>query len=676
MSQAQSHEKGGLTGERTELYFAVASGVLWVIGLLLHFFADLSEFITIGIFAVSIFFGGYYATIEAYTGISNGRFEIDFLMIVAAVGAAALGRWEEAALLLFLFSMGHALEHYALVRARKSISALIELAPDTALVKREKGTEEVRVEELVVGDTVMVKPNTKIPADGVVTSGRSSVDQSAITGESIPVEKWPVEGAGPREGVPLEKIPPEHRVFAGTINGSSVLEVAVRKRAEDSTLARLITMVREAEAQQSPTQQLANNFERYYVPGVLVLVVALIFAFLVLDETFGESFYRAMAVLVAASPCALAISTPSAVLAGIGRAAQRGVLIKGGKPLEDLGSLTAIAFDKTGTLTEGKPRLARVVTAPDVEEHELLTVATAVEALSDHPVATAIVTGGQERLASQALASEPRGRPALGTPLPDSEAEPARDLEALTARGVRANYAGEIIHIGNRRLFEELDGRGLAEPLNRQLSELEDSGHTAMIVHRGNRYLGLLGVMDTARPTARPTLEALRRLGINRTIMLTGDNQAVANSVAREIGITDPHGNLLPEDKVAAIEQLKNEEGRVAMIGDGVNDAPALAHATVGIAMGAAGSDVALETADVALMADRLDNLPFAIGLSRRAKAIIRQNLWISLGVVAILVPLTLLGIAKLGPAVIAHEGSTMVVVLNALRLLLYGKNE
>ncbi|MGB3799832.1 MAG: heavy metal translocating P-type ATPase, partial [Lewinella sp.] len=643
---------GGMLGEQTELYFAIASGTFWLTGLLLGIFTDLPETIGIGIFVAAIFFGGYYATIEAYEGVSTGRFEIDFLMIVAAAGAAALGKWEEAGLLLFLFSLGHALEHYAMARARKSISALAELAPATALLQTtDGGTREVDVEDLAIGDVVVVKPNSKIPADGVVIRGSSAVDQAAITGESVPVDKVAVKDmAAP---ITLAELPAEHRTFAGTINGSSVLEVRVLKPARDSTLAKLVTLVQEAENQKSPTQHLTDKFERYYVPSVLIVIGLLLLAFLVIDETFGQSFYRAMAVLVAASPCALAISTPSAVLAGVARAAQKGVLVKGGRPLEDLGSLTAIAFDKTGTLTEGKPKLTAVLPAEGVTRKELLATAVAVEELSDHPLAAAIVDGGREELG-------------------DTPGTRATGLEALTARGIRADYAGATVHIGNRRLLKEITGSDIPADIDHRMTELETGGHTAMIVHRGDRYLGVISVMDVARESAKPTLAALRKLGINRMVMLTGDNQRVANAVAKEIGITDPLGSLLPEDKVASIQRLKEEEGRVAMVGDGVNDAPAMATSTVSVAMGAAGSDVALETADVALMADRLDNLPFAIGLSRAARRIIQQNLWISLGVVAILVPLTVMGIATLGPAVIAHEGSTMVVVVNALRLLAY----
>lgn len=638
-------------GENTELYFAIASGVFWLTALIFSFIPSIAPGISTVLFIISAFFGGVFTFITAGQDILNGRFEIDFLMLFAAVGAGALGKWGEGALLLFLFSLGHALEHYAMKRARKSIAALSDLTPLVALLKRGKRVEEVAVEELVVGDVIVVKPNSKIAADGVVLSGVSSVNQAPITGESVPVDKF----AFPKKDtqVDINKLAAAHRVFAGTINGSGVLEVRVLRKNKDTTLARLITLVKEAEAQKSPTQHLADNFEKYYVPVVLVAVVLLLGAFLVIDETFQESFYRAMSVLIAASPCALAISTPSAVLAGIARAASQGVLIKGGRPLEDLGKLQAIAFDKTGTLTQGKPTLTNAIPYGTTSKKQLLEAAVAVESLSDHPLAEAIVVGGKKELGGV-------------------EVEPAEALTSLTARGVRAIWEGTNVHIGNRRLFEELTGKPVPAEIDKQMAELESAGNTAMIIHRGDEYLGIIAAMDVARPEVVATLAKLKGMGIKRMVMLTGDNQKVADAIARNIGITDAFGSLLPEDKVAAIDRLREAEGGVAMVGDGVNDAPAMAKSSVGVAMGAAGSDVALETADVALMADKLDNLPFAIGLSRKARQIIKQNLIISLGMVAILVPLTITGAVAIGPAVVGHEGSTLVVVLNALRLLRY----
>lgn len=646
-----NHANLNFLGENTELYFAIISGVFWVTGIVLSFITGVSETLVTTLFIIGAIFGGVFTFFSAGSGLLRGKFEIDFLMLFAAIGAAFLGKWGESALLLFLFSLGHALEHYAMKRARKSISALSDLAPPTALVKRNGELEEVHIEELKVGDVIVVKPNSTIAADGVVAKGSSPVDQAAITGESMPVSKHP--NVNWQNETDIKTLLPEHRVFAGTINGSGALEIKVLKEAKDSTLSRLIYLVKEAETQKSPTQHLTDNFEKYYVPSVLILIVILLFAFVVIDETFEQSFYRAMSVLIAASPCALAISTPSAVLAGIARAARQGVLIKGGRPLEDLGAIKAIAFDKTGTLTEGRPRLTHAIPFGKITKEQLLKVSVAVEALSDHPLAAAIVNGGRMELG-------------------DIDIPKAENLKALTARGIQADWNGSVVHIGNRRLFEELTGAPVPEEIDLKMAELESDGHTAMIVHQDEEYLGIISAMDVARPEAIATLAALKKIGIKRMVMLTGDNQLVANAIAKNIGITDPMGSLLPEDKVKAIERLKEELGGVAMVGDGVNDAPAMAKSTVGIAMGAAGSDVALETADIALMADKLDNLPFAIGLSREAKKIIKQNLIISLGMVAILVPLTLMGTIAIGPAVVFHEGSTLVVVLNALRLLRY----
>ncbi len=649
--ETETHAYLSILGENTELYFAIISGICWVFGLILSFVSGVSENIPTALFIVGAVFGGYFTFITAGKDVLRGKFEIDFLMLFAAIGAAALGKWGEGALLLFLFSLGHALEHYAMKRARKSIAALTDLTPPVALVKRNGELIEVQVEELQLADIIVVKPNSKIAADGVVIKGISPVNQASITGESVPVDKRPNPNWQNENEV--NELLPEHRVFAGTINGGGVLEVKVLKEAKNSTLARLITLVKEAETQKSPTQHLTDKFEKYYVPSVLVAVILLLFAFLVVDETFQQSFYRAMSVLIAASPCALAISTPSAVLAGIARAARQGVLIKGGRPLEDLGGINAIAFDKTGTLTEGRPTLTHAIPFGATSKIQLLKIATAVEALSDHPLAAAIVEAGKKELG-------------------DIDIPKAENLQALIARGIQANWNNSVVHIGNRRLFEELTAEKVPKEIDLKMSELESGGHTAMIVHQDDKYVGIIAVMDIARPEAVATLAALKKIGIKRMIMLTGDNQKVADAIAANIGITDPMGSLLPEDKVKAIEQLKKEEGSVAMVGDGVNDAPAMAKSTVGIAMGAAGSDVALETADIALMADKLDNLPFAIGLSRKAKRIIKQNLVISLGMVAFLVPLTIMGTIAIGPAVVGHEGSTLLVVLNALRLLRY----
>ena len=646
----EEHHHGGPFGERSELIFAILSAALWLVGLVLDLTHTLDGGWLIAVFALGGLFGAYFTTIEAVESIRDGRFEIDFLMLVAAAGAAALGKWEEGALLLALFSLGHALEGYAMGRARRAIEALGELAPTTAVVRDDRGEHEVAVEALRLGDVVVVKPNERIPADGFVVAGSSSVDQAPLTGESIPVSKVPVPDPAAAAEAP-ESVLASSRLFSGTINGSGQLDLQVTRLAADSTLSKLAKMVREAETQASPAQRFTDKFERIFVPAVLVLVVAVLLLGGLIGSSWSESFYRAMAVLVAASPCALAIATPSAVLAAVARAGQFGVLVKGGGPLEHLGSVRAIAFDKTGTLTEGRPRLTDVVPADGVTEPELLAVAIAVERKSDHPLAAAITRDGVERLD--------------GAPPPE-----AVDVRAVTGRGVRASVDGADVWIGNVKLFE--DQGGVTEAIAAAVGELQDRGRTIMIVKRGDTFLGVLGLMDTPRAGAQEAVAALHAAGVRRAIMLSGDHQLVAESIAREVGLTEAWGDLMPEDKVAAIERLRTEEGKVAMVGDGVNDAPALAHATVGIAMGAAGSDVALETADVALMGDDLSKLPVVIGLSRKASGIIRQNLFLSLGMVAFLIPATLIGFVGIGPAVILHEGSTLLVVANALRLLGY----
>lgn len=644
------HDHGGIFGSRTELIFALGSGAAYLTGVLLGVLTDLPQGVSTAFYLAAYALGGFFTVREAYDSIRAGRFEVDFLMLIAAAGAAALGKWAEGAVLLFLFSFGHALEHYAMGRARRAIEALAELAPKTALVRRDGTESEVPVEELQVGDIVIVKPNDRLPADGVVTKGESAIDQAPVTGESIPVDKSPVEDLEAALANP-DRVEASQKVFAGTINGAGALEVAVTRRAEDNTLSRVVKMVQEAETQRSPTQRFTDRFERIFVPSVIVLVGFLLFAWTVIDEPFSDSFYRAMAVLVAASPCALAISTPSAVLSGVARAARSGVLIKGGGPLENLGTLTAIAFDKTGTLTEGRPQITDVEPS-EGDERELLRTAVAVERLSDHPLAAAVARDGAERLG-------------------DASPPTATDLKAITGRGVQATIDGEPVFVGSASLFSEVDGPPLPDALRADAVRLADEGRTTMIVRRGTRYLGVIGMMDTPRPGAKEVIERLHELGIRRTIMISGDNQRVAEAVAAQVGLDEAWGELMPEDKVTSIRKLSEEEGRSAMVGDGVNDAPAMANATVGIAMGAAGSDVALETADVALMSDDLAQLPFVTGLSRRTSRIIKQNLFLSLGIVVVLIPATILGLG-IGPAVGVHEGSTLVVVFNALRLLAY----
>ena len=638
----------GVFGEKTDLIFAILSGIFLVAGFLLDQFSDFNIYI-LGLYIISYFFGGFYTMKEAIEEVSKGRFEIDFLMLVAAVGAAFLDKWAEGALLLFLFSLGHSLEHLAMDKAKKSIESLTKLSPKIALRRDGDDYVEVNINELKVGDVIRIKPNSTVSADGVILSGKASINQAPITGESIPVDKEPVKDPDKIYTSDLD-IPEKSRVYAGTINGDNTIDIKVIKESQDSTLNRLILMVQEAQEKKSPTQLLADKFEKYYVPAVLVLVVLLNFAFLVINETWQESFYRSMAALVAASPCALAISTPSAVLSGIARAAKGGVLIKGGKPLEDLGTLRALAFDKTGTLTEGKPELTDLILLNGLSNDEFLRRVIALESSSNHPLAKAVVRDGKNRLEVQ-----------NGTP-------EVKNSEAVQGKGIQGMVNGEMVKIGNLELYTA--GGKVPVEVKEKVETLEREGKTVMLVQNNSEFSGILGLMDTPRKSAKSTLAKLKKIGIRKMIMLTGDNQSVADAVASQIGITQAFGSLLPEEKVERIRQLEKEESKIAMVGDGVNDAPAMANSTVGIAMGAAGSDVALETADIALMADKLEILPFAIALSRKSQQIVRQNLWISLGVVALLLPATIFGWANIGIAVVFHEGSTLVVVLNALRLL------
>jgi Cd2+/Zn2+-exporting ATPase len=525
------------------------------------------------------------------------------------------------------------MEHFAMNRARQAIRALGSIVPKVARIRRGGSEIEVPVEELRIGDIAIVRPGERLAVDGRIQQGHSAIDQSPITGESVPVEK--------REG---------DEVFAGSINGDGALEVEVTKLAEDSTMARVIEMVEEAQTQKSPTQTFTDKFERVFVPCVLGGVVLAA----VIPPLFGMAWHtailRALSALVAASPCALALSTPSAVLAGIGQAARHGVLIKGGVHLENLGSLRALALDKTGTITRGRPEVTDIVMANGAPEAELVRLAAAVETRSNHPLALAVV----------------RKAGVMQLDLPA-----AGELRNIQGRGVESEVDGHLIRIGNLKMLEEA---GIAVPgeLAERAHALSETGKPIMLVARGQEVLGALALADEIRPETKAALEKLRAIGIRDLVMLTGDNARVAENIAGNAGVTDFRADLMPGDKVIALKELLHKYGQVAMIGDGVNDAPALATATVGIAMGAGGTDVALETADVALMADDLSKLPFAVGLSRRSRAIIKQNVFIALGVIALLVPSTLFGWANISLAVIFHEGSTLVVVFNALRLLGY----
>ncbi len=618
-----------------KLLLSIASGVFLAIGYFGETFFGLPPTVALVLYLLAYLTGGYDATKHGIKAALHLRFDIDFLMVVAAIGAGILGEWKEGALLLFLFSLGHALEHYAMDRARHAIEALGHLTPKTARVRRDGREEEIPVEKLLRGDVVIVRPGERIPIDGEVIAGHSAVDQSPITGESIPVEKQPGD-----------------TVFAGTVNGEGTLEIRVTKLAKDTTLARIIRMVEEAQAQRSPTQIFTARFTRVFVPTVLVGTVLMIFVPPLLGIlSWADAFLRGMTILVAASPCALALATPSAVLSGIAQAARNGVLIKGGAHLENLGALEVIAFDKTGTITRGEPEVTTVIPLNGATETQVLTLAAAVESRSTHPLARAVLRKAEET----GVQSWPE----------------VEDFQSVTGRGLRARVNGQEIAIGNLRLFTTM-GDTVPSEVVQQVEALEARGQTTMVLKVGDTFLGIIGLADRPRPEARPTMQRLQALGIRKLVMLTGDNERVAAAIAEQVGLTDYRANLLPEDKAQAIQDLRGQYGDVAMVGDGVNDAPALATATVGIAMGGAGTDVALETADVALMADDLSKLPFAVGLSRFARRVIRINLGVSLGVIAFLIPAAVFGLASIGVAIVFHEGSTLVVVANALRLLRY----
>ena len=637
----REHRVGSRYERHKELVWSLLAGVLAAVGFLGEHWGGWPSRATVPVFLLAYTLGSFELLHHLLADLRRGRFtfNIDLLMLLAAVGAAILGHWAEGAFLLFMFSLAHALEHYALDRARRAIRALADLAPPVARVVRDGAEVEVPVGQVPVGQVVLVRPGERIPVDGRVASGHSAVDQSPITGESVPVDKGP-----------------DDEVFAGTINGEGALEVSTTRAAGDRTLDRVVQLVEEAQTQKAPTQRFTEKFESWFVPAVLVAdVLVIVLPPLLGWWTWSTSFYRGMALLVGASPCALALGTPAAVLAGIAQAARKGVLIKGGVHLENLGTLRAIAFDKTGTLTTGRPEVTDTVPLDGATAEELLRVAGAVERKSGHPLARAIV----------------RRSVAAGVELPE-----AGELHSLTARGVRSEVGGEPVEVGSLRLWEHngaaVAGAVVPQAVKEATSSLQSAGRSVVVVRHGPRWLGAIGLFDQARPGVRDVLDCMRGLGIRPLVMLTGDHAAVAESVGRAVGVDEVRAGLLPEQKVEAVKAMLANHGRVGMVGDGVNDAPALAAATVGVAMGGAGAAAALETADVALMGDDLSRLLYAVELSRKANAIIRQNLGIALGVIVVLVVFAVAGVVRIGPAVFFHEGSTLVVIFNALRLLAF----
>ncbi len=588
-------------------------------------------------YTIAYFAGGYFGALDGWQTLRGRRLDVNLLMILAAIGAALVGEVSEGATLLFLFSLSNTLQSLALMRSRRAVRALMALQPDVATRLTEAGEQVVPVEELMPGERVLVRPGERIPTDGVVLRGESHVDQSPITGESIPVHK--TAGA---------------QVFAGTINTSGVLDIEVLHPASETLLHRILRLVEQAQEQKARTQRWLERFEQWYALVVLGGAAVVALGLPLLGWAFADAFYRAMTLLVVASPCALVISTPATLLSAIANAARHGILFKGGEPIERLAGVQAIAIDKTGTLTEGKLVFTDLVPLDGTPESELWQCIANVESLSGHPLAQALVQAAQAR---------------------GVQPQPVQGFESLPGKGVRAQCDGQVVLIGNLRLFE--GEMPVPEHARQVVQSLREQGKTAMLIAvappdgTALRFLGVVAVADEVRPTAEPAIQQLKALGIPCLAMLTGDGEPVARAVARQTGIERVYADLLPDEKLQVLQRLTQECGPVAMVGDGVNDAPALAAAEVGIAMGA-GTDVALETADVALVGNELTNLPYAVALSRQAMRILKQNLAFATGVIVLLVILTFTAGLRLPLGVIGHEGSTLLVVLNGLRLLAF----
>ena len=613
-----------------ELWRAIASGVALASGFGLEKLAG-PQALYMVLYVAAILLGGWGNFHKAARALPRGNFNMSVLMSAAVLGAMAIGQYEEGASVAFLYAVSEMLEAWTIDKARCSIQRLMELTPDLARIRRDGVEMKLHITEVRPGDVMILRPGDQIAMDGIVRSGKSSVNQAAITGESLPALKE--AGA---------------EVFAGTLNGPGALEVTVTKLAQDSTLARIIQLVENAQTQRAPSQAFVEKFAAVYTPVVLALAAAVaVLPPLFWGYQWASWIYRGLALLVVACPCALVVSTPVAIVSAISSAARQGVLIKGGIYLEAAGSLQAIAFDKTGTLTRGEPVVTDVVAVGDWQEAELLGRAADLEARSEHPLAAAIVQAAKQ----QGLA-----------------VTPVEDFIAITGRGGQGTVAAELLYVGNSRLFTELgaDLSFVAEPIER----LQQQGKTVMIVGTSEEIQGIIAVADTVRPDSAATMKALKNAGIQHTIMLTGDNSQAARTIAAQVGVDEYRAELLPEDKVTAMQELLAKYGQVAMVGDGINDAPALALSTVGIAMGGAAADTAMETADIVLMANDLKNLPFTIQLSRQALQIIRQNISFSIGIKLLAVLAVFPGWLTLWLAILADMGATLLVTLNSLRLL------
>ena len=612
------------------LALVALSGLTFLAGLAAELL-DLAGAWSYAAYGLSILAGAAITARRALGSVRALSLDINVLMLVAVVGAVAIGEWSEASAVIFLFALAQWLETRSMERARHAIRALMALAPSEAAVRREGRELRLPVDRVAVGETLIVRPGERIPLDGVVTAGWSEINQAPITGESLPVDK--------RAG---------DEVFAGTINGHGGLDVRVTRVSRDTTMARIISLVEVAQAQRAPSQAFVERFAHYYTPAVLVAAVAVaVVPPAVFQQPFAEWFYRALVLLVISCPCALVISTPVAIVSALAGAARRGVLVKGGVHLERTAAIKAVAFDKTGTVTRGRPQVMEVVPLNGVVPSEILSLAAALEARSEHPIGKAIVEH-----AAQEGTSWTGGH----------------GFRALPGLGAEARVGETAVLVGNHRLFEE---RRLCSPeIDTRLQAMGRAGRTAVLVARDGLPIGIIGVADGTRETARQAVQELRSQGVRHVVLLTGDNQDTARAIASELGVDAYHAELLPADKVAAIADLRRRYGPVAMVGDGVNDAPALAAADVGVAMGAAGSHAALETADVALMSDDLLKLPYLLRLGRRTRRSVQVNVAIALGLKGLFLALAVLGAATLWMAVVADMGASLLVLANGLRLL------
>lgn len=603
----------------------------WLIG---HFYGEESTVSVIAYIGAMVV-GGYHLF---YTGIKNLfslKFDMKTLMTIAIIGAAAIGEWGEGATVVILFAISEILEMYSMDKARNSIRSLINIAPKEAIVRR--GLQEliVHVAEIQIDDIMIVKPGQKIAMDGIVVKGTSMVNQAAITGESVPIFKEE-----------------ESDVFAGTLNEEGHLQVRVTKRVDDTTIAKIIHLVEEAQAERAPTQAFVDRFAKYYTPLIMLIAFAvMVVPPLILDASWNTWLYQGLAVLVVGCPCALVVSTPVAIVTAIGNAAKNGVLIKGGIHLEEMGAIKAIAFDKTGTLTKGIPAVTDFLPLSEQQPEQLLKIIAALENKSQHPLAAAIIRKSEESDV-------------------DFENVEVEEFLSVTGKGIKGEIEGVMYFLGSPGFIEQVFQNKLAEDTKETILKLQNSGKTVMVASEKDKVIALIAVADEVRETSKNIIEMLHKLGIQKTIMLTGDNQGTANAIGKQVGVTNIEADLLPQDKLTFIKKLTEKYHKVAMVGDGINDAPALAASTVGIAMGGAGTDTALETADIVLMGDDLNKLPFAVKLSRKALMIIKQNITFSLAIKLLALLLVIPGWLTLWIAIFADMGATLLVTLNSLRLL------